>query len=113
MSSENSAVGVQPAGAVEKVVAPIYRAFTGAKVGYRTMSLIGRFSPTANGRLRKRLNYWMYSTLYGQNKCEDAFFFNYGYVGPEGNGPALELVPEDEVNRTCLQLYHRVAGAAD
>ncbi|HEY4330904.1 MAG TPA: methyltransferase domain-containing protein [Phycisphaerae bacterium] len=37
-------------------------------------------------------------------------FLNYGYVD---DSPPIALEPEDEPDRACIQLYHRVAGAAD
>jgi ubiquinone/menaquinone biosynthesis C-methylase UbiE len=39
----------------------------------------------------------------------DMIFMNYGYA----MHPPLALQPEDESNRYCIQLYHRVAGAVD
>jgi ubiquinone/menaquinone biosynthesis C-methylase UbiE len=39
-------------------------------------------------------------------------FMNYGYRPPDGETP-LALAPEDEADRSCLQLYHLVAGAVD
>lgn len=38
-------------------------------------------------------------------------FLNYGYVPSEGE--TLALQPEDENNRTAIQLYHHVASGAD
>jgi ubiquinone/menaquinone biosynthesis C-methylase UbiE len=39
-------------------------------------------------------------------------FMNYGYRPPRGTAP-LALAPEDEPDRSCIQLYHLVAGAVD
>lgn len=39
-------------------------------------------------------------------------FMNYGYHPPHGMAP-LALHPEDEADRSCIQLYGLVAGAAD
>jgi SAM-dependent methyltransferase len=39
-------------------------------------------------------------------------FMNYGYHPPHGMAP-LALQPEDEADRSCIQLYGLVAGAAD
>lgn len=36
---------------------------------------------------------------------------NYGYL--DASGPRLELAPEDEPDRCCIQLYNRVAGTVD
>ena len=38
-------------------------------------------------------------------------FMNYGYA--DGNGTALDLRPEDEQNRYCMQLYNRIVSAVD
>jgi ubiquinone/menaquinone biosynthesis C-methylase UbiE len=39
-------------------------------------------------------------------------FMNYGHRPPHGTAP-LALAPEDEPDRSCIQLYHLVAGAVD
>jgi ubiquinone/menaquinone biosynthesis C-methylase UbiE len=39
-------------------------------------------------------------------------FMNYGYRPPCGTS-SLALAPEDEPDRSCIQLYHLVAGAVD
>ena len=39
-------------------------------------------------------------------------FMNYGYRPPQGTAP-LALAPEDEPDRSCIQLYHLVASAVD
>ena len=39
-------------------------------------------------------------------------FMNYGYRVPDGT-PRLELAPEDEPDRSSIELYHLVAGAVD
>jgi ubiquinone/menaquinone biosynthesis C-methylase UbiE len=39
-------------------------------------------------------------------------FMNYGYRPPHGTAP-LALHPEDEADRSCIQLYRLVAGAVD
>ena len=39
-------------------------------------------------------------------------FMNYGHRPPHGAVP-LALAPEDEPDRSCIQLYHLVAGAVD
>lgn len=56
----------------------------------------------------------LYQTLTDLDKGADVICLNYGYASldhPDGNG--LSLLPEDEVNRLCLALHHRVAGAVD
>jgi ubiquinone/menaquinone biosynthesis C-methylase UbiE len=42
----------------------------------------------------------------------DMVFMNYGWAGAGETAP-LALLPEDEPNRYCIQLYHRVVGAID
>jgi SAM-dependent methyltransferase len=39
-------------------------------------------------------------------------FMNYGYQPTGADSPRLELAPDDEPERYCIQLYHRVAQAA-
>ena len=39
-------------------------------------------------------------------------FMNYGHRPPHGTAP-LALAPEDEPDRSCIQLYHLVASAVD
>ncbi len=39
-------------------------------------------------------------------------FLNYGHRPPHGTAP-LDLAPEDEPDRSCIQLYHLVASAVD
>lgn len=38
-------------------------------------------------------------------------FMNYGWASLDPSDRVLSLLPEDERNRYCIQLYHRVAGA--
>ncbi len=38
-------------------------------------------------------------------------FMNYGWAALASGPQPLSLQPEDETNRYCIQLYHRVAGA--
>lgn len=40
-------------------------------------------------------------------------FMNYGYAGLDEAEERLDLEPADEPNRYAIQLYHRVAGAAE
>ena len=39
-------------------------------------------------------------------------FMNYGHRAPPGSAP-LELAPAEEQDRSCIELYHLVAGAVD
>lgn len=72
-----------------------------------------------SGRLWKRIlripghSYVFYeaiSFLYGDSKSWR--LMNYGYA-PLDDRPTLELDPDDEPDRLCLQLYHFVAEAGD
>jgi ubiquinone/menaquinone biosynthesis C-methylase UbiE len=40
-------------------------------------------------------------------------FMNYGWAGLDTGATLLPLLPDDEPDRYCIQLYHRVAGALD
>lgn len=61
--------------------------------------------------LRRLLWRWWYGRLARRHTGNDWTFMNYGLVPP--NGLRLALEPFDESDRLCIQLYHRVAGAAD
>jgi ubiquinone/menaquinone biosynthesis C-methylase UbiE len=43
----------------------------------------------------------------------DMVFMNYGWAETDADADVLSLLPEDELNRYCIQLYHRVASAID
>jgi len=62
--------------------------------------------------LRRLLWRWWYGRLAKRYTAGDWTFMNYGFVPPAG-GATLALDPEDEPDRYCIQLYHRVASAAD
>lgn len=55
--------------------------------------------------------FW-YDRLSALDQDGDMIFMNYGWAG-EQDHPPLALQPEDEHNRYCIQLYHRVASAVD
>jgi ubiquinone/menaquinone biosynthesis C-methylase UbiE len=61
--------------------------------------------------LRRLLWRWWYGRLAQRYQGNDWTFMNYGFVAPDGAAPALD--PADEPDRLCIQLYHRVASAAD
>lgn len=61
--------------------------------------------------LRRLMWRWWYGRLARQHPGADWTFMNYGHVPAPGQ-PALALDPEDEPDRFCAQLYHRVASAA-
>lgn len=62
--------------------------------------------------LRRLLWRWWYGRLAKRYTAGDWTFMNYGHVPPAGE-PPLGLEPEDEADRLCIQLYHRVAAATD
>jgi ubiquinone/menaquinone biosynthesis C-methylase UbiE len=59
---------------------------------------------------------WMWQRWYrylnGVMGDRPIWFMNYGYM-PESLEPMVELRPEDEPNRTCIQLYELITRAAD
>jgi SAM-dependent methyltransferase len=61
--------------------------------------------------LRRLLWHWWYGRLAKRYTAGDWTFMNYGFVPPAGAPLALEA--GDEPDRLCIQLYHRVASAAD
>ena len=62
--------------------------------------------------LRRFLWRWWYGRLAKRYTAGDWTFMNYGFMPPAGE-PPLVLAPEDEPDRLCIQLYHRVASATD
>lgn len=62
--------------------------------------------------LRRLLWRWWYGRLAQRHRGADWTFMNYGFVPPAGE-TALALDQQDESDRLCIQLYHRVASAAD
>lgn len=63
-------------------------------------------------KFRKSSRKQMYQLMaYGYQK-RDWTFMNYGYT-PDDATTSLILQAEDEINRTCIQLYHHVAGAVE
>jgi len=61
--------------------------------------------------LRRLLWRWWYGRLASKHQSGDWTFMNYGFAPPDG--ATLALDPADESDRYCIQLYHRVASAAD
>jgi SAM-dependent methyltransferase len=61
--------------------------------------------------LRKVLFRQWYDYFATRCRSEDVTFMNHGYVDPKG--APLPLDPGDEPNRCTIQLYHRVAEAAE
>lgn len=58
------------------------------------------------------LRVW-YEGMSALDREANMVFMNYGWAGGEGDARAVPLLPEDEPNRYCIQLYHRVASAVD
>jgi ubiquinone/menaquinone biosynthesis C-methylase UbiE len=58
----------------------------------------------------ERLWYEIISAL---DRDADMLFMNYGWADLDTAAKPLFLQPEDEPNRHCIQLYHRVASAID
>lgn len=73
----------------------------------RLVSIVYRMPPV------KR---WLWRAGYGflarRYRDRQWTFMNYGHRPPHGTAP-LVLAPEDEPDRSCIQLYHLVAGAVD
>lgn len=73
------------------------------------MSLLERILSV--GPLRKALWRLWYPFLTRRLRSEQVFFLNYAFqTDPPVN---LPLLPEDEPNRPCIQLYHHVASQVD
>jgi len=53
-----------------------------------------------------------YEFLAGRYRDRQWTFMNYGHRPPHGTAP-LALAPEDEPDRSCIQLYHLVASAVE
>ena len=60
-------------------------------------------------RLKTPLKRFWYERLSALDRDADMIFMNYGCTA-EGD-THLSLLPQDEPNRYCIQLYHRVASA--
>jgi SAM-dependent methyltransferase len=73
--------------------------------------LLDRYINRTPERRRAAIRFW-YQLLSRLDTRAVMPFMNYGYVPPEA-GPPLALDPADEPHRSCIQLYHHVAGAID
>lgn len=65
----------------------------------------------AIGRIRKAIWQLWYPFLTRRLQGENVLFLNYAYE--EAPPMGLRLVPADEPDRVCIQLYHHVATQAD
>ena len=76
--------------------------------------LVARFF--ANAYRRAPVKRWLwrnwYEFLARRYRDRQWTFMNYGYRPAHGT-PPLALAPEDEPDRSCIQLYHLVASAVD
>lgn len=73
----------------------------------RLLDLVFRISP-AVGRLTTRAWYQYMTRL---DREAEMVFMNYGFADPRA--ARIELHPDDERDRYCIQLYHHVAAAVD
>ncbi len=64
-------------------------------------------------QVKRFLNKTWYQYLARADKDAHMLFMNYGFIDQRPGAPALALGPADEPRRLCIQLYARVAGAAD
>jgi len=64
-------------------------------------------------RVQNLFNRQWYETMSSIDRDADMIFMNYGWASLEPGRQPLQLRPEDETNRYCIQLYHRVAAAVD
>jgi SAM-dependent methyltransferase len=62
-------------------------------------------------RLRRLLAHVSYERMASEVPTATWTFMNFGFVPSDGAVP--DLAPGDEADRLCIQLYHRVASAAD
>ena len=84
-------------------------------VARRPASLLFRACDTLAGitHVKKVVIRAWYQYLSGLDLGADVTFLNYGYAPLDGRAPEPELLPEDQPNRHCIQLYRRVAGAVE
>jgi SAM-dependent methyltransferase len=75
----------------------------------QTLALVARLSPGAR-RVGWRV---LYEYLARLDRGADWAFMNYGFVNLDPRAAPLVLDPADEPERSCIQLYHHVAGAVD
>jgi SAM-dependent methyltransferase len=63
------------------------------------------------GRVLRPLERAWYEHISTLDRDANMIFMNYGWADVNVDAALLPLQPEDEANRYCIQLYHRVAGA--
>lgn len=64
-------------------------------------------------RVQNIFNRQWYEQMSAIDRDADMIFMNYGWANLTPGRQPQELRPEDEANRFCIQLYHRVASAVD
>ena len=64
-------------------------------------------------RVQNLFNRQWYEQMSTIDRDADMIFMNYGWASLDPAHQPLALLPEDEANRYCIQLYHRVAAAVD
>lgn len=64
-------------------------------------------------RVQNLFNRQWYETMSTIDRDADMTFMNYGWASLEPGPQPLALGAEDESNRYCIQLYHRVAAAVN
>ena len=76
------------------------------------LKALGTWWSSLSPRLKTPLKQFWYECLSALDRDADMIFMNYGWAGADGD-TFLDLQPEDEPNRYCIQLYHRVASAIE
>lgn len=66
-----------------------------------------------SGDIKRTLWRWWYQFLANYYQKSDWKFMNYGFAPLEPEASELDLAPEDENDRYCIQLYNYVATAVD
>jgi ubiquinone/menaquinone biosynthesis C-methylase UbiE len=73
------------------------------------VSLVYRLAQKVQGPVIRR---W-YNLMSRINSGEHMLFMNYGWASLDNEASRLSLLPEDEKDRYCAQLYDKVAGSID
>jgi ubiquinone/menaquinone biosynthesis C-methylase UbiE len=81
----------------------------------RPSSFLFQFFDTLTNlsHIKKGIIWGWYQYLSKLDGAADWTFMNYGYAPLDQRELELELRPEDQQNRYCIQLYQRVAGAVE
>lgn len=84
-----------------------------ARPGQRAISALYTRTCDLSPGFRKFSRHFLYQLMARLVQRRDWTFMNYGYAPQDGDAAPLDLHPDDETNRYCIQLYHHVAGAVD